>query len=364
MTGTSVDGLDLALIRVGSGGKISIIAADSLPLPAQLRNNLLVLGQAKNDDIDLLGVCDRELGHFTAEAIIAFLTKLDCDPKSIRGIGSHGQTIRHRPPGSTAAPFTLQIGDPNIIAELTQITTVADFRRRDMAAGGHGAPLVPRFHAELFADIPGACVINIGGISNVSLLGRDLTGFDTGPGNGLLDQWCQKHLSRPFDENGAWAASGAVNEDLLNTLLRDPFFSKQPPKSSGREYFNLDWLEASAYQHDLSPAAAKDVQATLAQLTATSIIRSLQTWGKNPSDLIICGGGRHNSDLMNRLTQAATMLQDHPNSIEPSEYWGIDGDAIEAAAFAWLAHRRLANLPGNVANVTGAEGERVLGAIF
>lgn len=365
ITGTSVDALDLALINVAADGEVDIVAAESAPISFELRQHLLALGQAENDNIDRLGACDRALGHATADAIQAFLAKSGYDATDIRAIGSHGQTVRHRPPGTTEDPFTLQIGDPNIIAEQTNITTVADFRRRDMAAGGHGAPLVPRFHAALFSSkVPDACVINIGGISNVSLLGAQLRGFDTGPGNGLLDQWCDKHLSEAYDKEGVWAAGGKVNEILLDILLADQFFSRPPPKSTGREYFNLAWLEQCAEGKNLSLAAAQDIQATLSQLTATSIARALQNWGGNLSALIICGGGRHNTDLMSRLRHAALMLSDAPHTIEPSEHWGVDGDAIEAAAFAWFAHRRLHHLPGNVAGVTGARGERVLGAIF
>ncbi len=365
ITGTSVDALDLALINVAADGEVDIVAAESAPISFELRRQLLALGQAENDNIDRLGACDRALGHATADAIQAFLAKSGYDATDIRAIGSHGQTVRHRPPGTTEDPFTLQIGDPNIIAEQTNITTVADFRRRDMAAGGHGAPLVPRFHAALFSSkVPDACVINIGGISNVSLLGAQLRGFDTGPGNGLLDQWCDKHLSEAYDKEGVWAAGGKVNEILLDILLADQFFSRPPPKSTGREYFNLAWLEQCAEGKNLSLAAAQDIQATLSQLTATSIARALQNWGGNLSALIICGGGRHNTDLMSRLRHAALMLSDAPHTIEPSEHWGVDGDAIEAAAFAWFAHRRLHHLPGNVAGVTGARGERVLGAIF
>nr|ADI16892.1 predicted molecular chaperone distantly related to hsp70-fold metalloproteases [uncultured gamma proteobacterium HF0010_16J05] len=371
MTGTSVDGLDLALIEVNTDGRVNILAADSTPLPETLRKDLLTLGQAIQpslatiNDIDLMGACDRNLGYVTAKAINTFLSNLNRNPKSIRGIGSHGQTIRHRPPGNQQSPFTLQIGDPNIIAELTQITTVADFRRRDMAAGGHGAPLVPRFHQALFSNhTSDACILNIGGISNVSLLGTNITGFDTGPGNGLMDQWCQQHLSSPFDKQGDWAAQGEVDEILLKTLLSDPYFSAPPPKSTGREYFNLQWLETRARQHNLSLAAAQDVQATLTQLTASSIVNALATWGNDPSALIICGGGRLNTDLVQRLKRTAEKLRAPPNFIEPSEHWGVDGDAVEAAAFAWLAHRRLNNLPGNAVGVTGADGERVLGAIY
>mgnify|MGYP001158218245 FL=1 len=364
MTGTSVDGLDLALIEV-SGDGTTIVAADTVPLPERLREDLLALSQPGDDDIDLLGTCDQGLGQFTATAITTFIQRLGYDKTNIRAIGSHGQTIRHRPPGSSSTAFTLQIGDPNVIAEITEITTVADFRRRDMASGGHGAPLVPRFHAELFGTkTPDACILNIGGISNVSLLNENLTGFDTGPGNGLLDQWCQQHMTTPYDASGAWAATGNVDTALLTALLADPFFSTKPPKSTGREYFNLRWLERIAQRHALPLTATHDIQATLAQLTATTIIDSLQSWGGELQALIVCGGGRLNDDLMRRLRKASIGLTYTPDLVEPSEYWNIDGDAIEAAAFAWLAHRRLENLPGNVPRVTGASGERVLGAIY
>lgn len=365
MTGTSVDGLDLALIEVGGSGAITIIAADTLPLPDPLRRDLLALSQPEDDDIDLLGTCDQGLGLFTATAINTFIERLGYASNSIRAIGSHGQTIRHRPPGTTSLPFTLQIGDPNVIAENTRITTVADFRRRDIAAGGHGAPLVPRFHAELFnATNADTCILNIGGISNVSLMSKNLTGFDTGPGNGLLDQWCQQHLALPYDSSGAWSAGGKVDNTLLEALLADPFFALQPPKSTGREYFNLDWLQKTADAHDLPLDAAQDIQATLTQLTATTVIESLKVWGGDIGTLVVCGGGRLNNDLMHRLRLAAAALAQTPDLIEPSEHWGVDGDAIEAAAFAWLAHRRLEHLPGNVPAVTGAAGERVLGAIY
>lgn len=365
MTGTSVDGLDLALIEVDGSGAITIVAADTLPLPDPLRRDLLALSQPEDDDIDLLGTCDQELGLFTATAINTFIERLGYASNSIRAIGSHGQTIRHRPPGTSSPPFTLQIGDPHVIAETTGITTVADFRRRDIAAGGHGAPLVPRFHAELFnATVGDTCILNIGGISNVSLLSKNLTGFDTGPGNALLDQWCQQHQGLPYDRSGAWSAGGQVDNTLLETLLADPYFALQPPKSTGREYFNLDWLSKTAGAHNLPLDAAQDIQATLTQLTATTIIESLKVWGGDIRTLVVCGGGRLNNDLVHRLRQAATRLAPTPDLIEPSEYWGVDGDAIEAAAFAWLAHRRLEHLPGNVPAVTGAAGERVLGAIY
>ena len=324
MTGTSVDGLDLALIEVDDSGAITIVAGATRPLPELLRRDLLALSQPEDDDIDLLGSCDQALGLFTATAVNAFIEGLGYASTGIRAIGSHGQTIRHRPPGTASLPFTLQIGDPHVIAENTGITTVADFRRRDIAAGGHGAPLVPRFHAELFnATGSDACILNIGGISNVSLIGKDLTGFDTGPGNALIDQWCQQHQRRPYDRSGAWSAGGKVDNTLLQALQADPYFALQPPKSTGREYFNIDWLGKTASAHGLQLDAAQDIQATLTELTATTVIESLKAWGGGIKTLVVCGGGRLNDDLMHRIRQAAARLTPIPSLIEPSEYWGL-----------------------------------------
>lgn len=355
ISGTSVDGLDIALIELADS--VRLIAADTTAFPEDLRRTLLELGQPGEDDLDQIGAVDAALGKFIGEAIKAFVETRGIEPSAITAIGSHGQTIRHRP--DARHPFTWQIGDANQIAEVTGITTVADFRRRDMAAGGQGAPLVPAFHEAVFrASDVSRVLVNVGGIGNLTWLPADqalpVTGFDSGPGNGMLDAWIETHQSRPFDEDGTWARSGQVIDSLLLGMLEDPYLARPPPKSTGRESFNLDWL--AGYTPEAHPPA--DVQRTLLEFTARTIIEAQQRWALPADQLIICGGGRRNGFLMERLTDLAGM------SVLASETLGWDGDGLEAAAFAWLAARRLDGLPGNVAAVTGAEGSRVLGAIY
>lgn len=355
ISGTSVDGLDLALLEIGQN--IRFVAAVTWPIPDQLRRRLLALGQEENDNLDELGSADVALGCFIAEAALAFLESEGVVPGEVRALGSHGQTVRHRP--DQEHPFTWQIGDPNLIAELTGITTVADFRRRDMAAGGQGAPLVPRFHEALFRQAnESMAILNVGGISNLSLLpadhDADIVGFDCGPGNALLDSWCQQHLGHSFDKDGAWAASGTVIESLLETLLADPYLGRPPPKSTGREHYNLRWLD----DHLTGSAKPEDVQRTLLEFTARSLSEALINWGDYCERLVVCGGGRLNAMLLARLRELSAV------TVETSEDRGYDGDAIEAAAFAWLAHCRLEMTTGSAGSVTGAQGDRVLGAVY
>lgn len=354
ISGTSVDGLDVALLEDGSPPRV--LAGHTYPLPDALRSSLLRLGQPGSDDLDTLGETDAALGRFIGLTIRAFLKDRRIDASEITAIGSHGQTVRHRP--TAAHPFTLQIGDPNTIAELTGITTVADFRRRDMAAGGQGAPLVPPFHQALFhAPQEDRAVLNIGGIANVTLLARDggraVTGFDTGPGNGLMDAWIAERRGLPFDTDGAWGRSGSVNRALLARLCADPYFAQAPPKSTGREYFNLEWLRARLQD----PPQDADVQATLRALTAETVRTALERWAPRPGRVLVCGGGRLNRELLAELRLRLSC------PVEPVEAVGVDGDSLEAAAFAWLAARTLSGLPGNEPAVTGANGYRVLGVI-
>ena len=376
MTGTSVDALDLALIEVSqpTGPKpsfneeVTVTHAQTVPLPEILRDALLACGQPDRSSVDLLGQCDGLLGSFIGESILQWLNTLDVEPASVTAIGSHGQTVRHRPPGATDQPFTLQIGDPNCIAELTGIDTVADFRRRDMAAAGQGAPLAPAFHRVLFNKLDGQpCILNIGGISNISPLRGHHGGYDTGPGNCLMDEWYAAHHTDDravrFDASGAWAASGKVNDALLTSLLKDPYFSLSPPKSTGREYFNRAWLKPHLEQCH-GEIAKQDVQATLAELTAITIADGICASLPDVSHVPVCGGGRLNMHVLERLKRALHARGRRQCVVEPTEYWGVDGDAIEAAAFAWLAYRRVYLLPGNLTQATGAEGPRVLGAIY
>ena len=350
ITGTSVDGLDIALIKI-TNDHTDILAAQTHSLPDDLRTDLIELGQADTVSLEHLGRCDVLLGSFIGEAVAKFMVQNKIHRDEIEAIGSHGQTVRHRPDNSPA--FTMQIGDPSRISEQTGITTVADFRRRDVAAGGQGAPLVPPFHRALFTgDLP--VILNIGGISNVSILNDQLLGFDTGPGNCLMDSWHEVHQHAQFDMDGEWAASGQVLPDLLMSLLTDSYFSRPPPKSTGREYFNLVWLQP----HLKSNYSPQDVQATLAELTAICTLQALTQNSVVASEIIVVGGGRLNLHLMMRLQALSVCL------VQPSEKSGFDGDAIEAAAFAWLAARCINQQSGNHPSVTGAAGFRVLGAVY
>jgi len=356
ITGTSVDGLDLALLEIDE--HIRFLRTETVPLETTLRDQLLALGQPGPDEIDRLGAADQQLGLAIGRGINRFLEAADIDGKDVAAIGSHGQTVRHRPDG--AAPFTMQIGDPNQITETTGIACVADFRRRDMAAGGQGAPLVPPFHAALFRVAAEHRVIaNIGGISNITVLSRDgsnpVSGFDTGPGNGLMDAWIDHCRSEPFDADGSWAASGHCDQSLLNQMLADPYLSRQPPKSTGREHYNLAWLTDRRGAFSTSNV---DVQATLLDFTASTLCAAIKRWAPNSQRLLVCGGGRNNKALMNRLASLA------PCPVETTDQHGVDGDGLEAAAFAWLAHRRLQGLSGNEPAVSGARGSRILGAVY
>lgn len=360
ISGTSVDGLDLALLEISN--TIDVTAATTVTLPGSLREALLSLGQPGKDDIDLLGRTDSQLGEFIGAAALEFITSQGLGPADVTAIGSHGQTVRHRPTGE--APFTLQIGDPNRIAETTGITTVADFRRRDIAAGGQGAPLVPPFHGALFrTPDENRAVLNLGGIGNFTLLPADaaapITGFDTGPGNALMDDWIAHAHNEPYDRHGEWAATGEVDDVLLQRLLSDPYLSVPPPKSTGREHFNLAWLTEQLGSHLADRKVSNaDVQATLCAFTAETVARALTTWGSGTERVLVCGGGRHNRTLLAAIAERVRC------PVETTDDHGVDGDSIEAAAFAWLAHQTLNGQCGNETAVTGARGPRVLGAIY
>ena len=356
ISGTSIDGIDLALVDIGS--TISIEATHTAPIPSALRTRLRDLALARRDGVAEVGRADAELGDLIGQSIVEFLAAERVDAETITAIGSHGQTIRHHPDETRG--FTVQIGDPSRIVEQTGITTVADFRRRDMAAAGEGAPLVPLFHQALLAHLEhDVVVLNIGGIANITGLwhsGR-INGFDTGPGNALMDAWTLAERQAPFDVNGDWARSGTSNGSFLEILMADDFIHRVPPKSTGKEHYNLDFIR----QHQDRWAGdidAADVQATLLDFTALSIAAAIERWGPRNASVIVCGGGRLNTTLLEALD--ATI----PGDVRPIEAHGYDGDAIEAAAFAWLAAQALAGKPGNAPDVTGANGERVLGAIY
>lgn len=354
MSGTSLDGLDIALIEQSPA--IRLIATHYIPMPDTLRAELLSLCASGPDELARSAIAQQHWVGLAAQGINQLLQQQQLHPQDIRAIGSHGQTVRHEPQRG----FTVQIGNPALLTELTGITVVSDFRSRDVAAGGQGAPLVPAFHEALFDQQPGnRAVLNVGGFSNLSLIeaSKPVTGFDCGPGNVLLDAWIQVQRAENFDRNGQWAASGHVDQPLLKTLLSDPFFVTQGPKSTGREVFNLQWLQQHLAAHEA--IAAENVQATLLELTALTIVESLQSAQRDTQELLVCGGGAHNATLMSRL--AALLPQTRVSS---TARYGVDPDWVEAMAFAWLAHCCLEGIPANRPSVTGARGLRVLGAIY
>ncbi len=355
MSGTSADGIDAALVQFPVEGGCRFVHGHTFDWQVRTRDALIALGQgAEPASLDALGQLDAEVGIAFAAAANGLLERAGIAHAQVRAIGSHGQTIRHRPTASPA--FTWQIGDANRIAELTGITTVADFRRRDVAAGGHGAPLMPAFHlAMLGSSGEDRAVLNLGGIANLSLLARDgsLRGFDTGPANALLDGWCQRHLGTAFDADGAFAASGRVDEALLARLLDDAWFALPPPKSTGREQFHLDWVDARL--GDTPPA---DVQATLLELTATTVTGALLAHLPGVRRLLACGGGVRNTLLLRRIAARLPGVE-----VVSSAAYGLDPDYMEAMGFAWLARETLAGRPGNLPSVSGARGPRILGAI-
>ncbi|MDB6062141.1 MAG: anhydro-N-acetylmuramic acid kinase [Verrucomicrobiaceae bacterium] len=361
MSGTSLDGIDAVLIDLTDQPRL--IAANTFAFPPELHTELLALCQPGADEIERLGRADRWLGIELGKAVNQLLAAAHVDPENVRAIGSHGQTVRHRPPISSATAdhsFTLQIGDPTSIVEATNITTIADFRRRDIAAGGQGAPLVPAFHRAVFSAVNSSAraIVNIGGIANISGLAqnRHTIGFDTGPGNTLLDNWIYRHHHLSFDGNGAWAASGKIIPDLLSKLLRDPYFALPMPKSTGREYFPLDWLDR---QLAGSHWPTEDVQATLLELTAQTIADGIAALPFPVAEVFICGGGAYNKQLMTRLEALL-----FPRTVATTAQLGIAPEWVEAAAFAWLAQQTLHGKPGNEPAATGAINYRVLGAIY
>ena len=355
ISGTSADGIDAALVRFAP--RMQVIAARTFAYPDDLRTRIVALARnAAAITLDDLGHLDTEIGECFAEAALALLRDAGVDASEVAALGSHGQTVCHRPGGPH--PFTLQIGDPNVIAERTGVVTAADFRRADVAAGGQGAPLLPALHAAVLADAAAPrAILNLGGIANVTLLvpGQPVIGFDTGPANCLLDAWSLRVRGTPRDEGGAWARSGRENAALLRRLLDDPYFALPPPKSTGREYFNLDWLD-TRLPAGIEPA---DVQATLLHLTARSVADALRAHAMEIREVYACGGGVHNGALMNAL---GAELPDA--KVDTTAALGLDPDFVEAIGFAWLARARLEHQPGNLPAVTGARGPRVLGAIY
>lgn len=351
MSGTSVDGVDAVAADFSDGG-VKTLGHVHVPFAAPLRGALQALMQSGTDEIERAGDASVSLVQVYADAVAALLAKTGLKPEQIAAIGAHGQTIRHRPERG----FTTQLNAPAHLSELTGITVVADFRSRDVAAGGQGAPLVPAFHAAVFQGDEPRAVVNIGGIANVTLLppkgsSEPVRGVDTGPGNTLLDAWCERNTGKPFDEGGAWGATGRVDAALLARMLAEPYFTKPAPKSTGRELFNLAWLDAVLAAHDGAAAvklSPEDVQATLVALTAQSIAQAV-----DGSAVFVCGGGVFNAGLMRGISSARSTAE-----------IGVDPMQVEALAFAWLARQCFNSEPGNMPAVTGAKGRRILGAVY
>jgi len=356
ISGTSADGIDTCLVRFEP--RCELVLGRTYLWDEPLRRRLIELGQGGDaTSLDELGRLDVQVAQAFAAAALALLSEAGVEPSQVLALGSHGQTVRHRPGGD--APFTWQMGDGNVIAERTGIATVADFRRRDVAAGGQGAPLMPAFHAALLHSTgEDRAVLNLGGIANLTLLPRtgEVRGFDTGPANALLDAWCERHTGHAYDQGGAFAASGQVDRALLRRLLDDPWFALPPPKSTGREQFHLHWLQSLLGGHAISPA---DVQATLLELSVVTIADALRATQPDTRRLLACGGGVHNPLLLGRVGEHLPGVV-----VESTDAHGLDPDYVEAMGFAWLARQTLAGLPGNVPSVSGASGARVLGVIY
>ncbi len=361
MSGTSLDGVDGVLADFANDSLI-VVAHVSAPLPPGLAQELLALNTPGVNELHRGALAANALVRIYANVVAQLLERSGVDKTAVIAIGAHGQTVRHQPQCFDGTGYTLQLNNPALLAELTGITVATDFRSRDVAAGGQGAPLVPAFHQSVFGK-PGETVatLNIGGISNLTVLGPamadDVIGFDCGPGNALMDAWCQHHLGLDFDADGAWAAAGHVSPDLLSALLAEPYFALPAPKSTGRDLFNPDWLAAKLdHFHALAPV---DVQATLTELTASSCASSLSRYGASSKILIVCGGGAFNGELMRRLQAHLPGIQ-----VDSSDAHGLPPLQVESAAFAWLAGQAVSRKTGNLKKVTGARGARILGAIY
>lgn len=360
MSGTSMDGVDGVLLDFSNAAP-AVLQYACAALPSELRAELGALNTAGHNELHRAALAANALTQVYARVVTQLLEQARLTAADIQAIGAHGQTVRHRPGEFDATGYTLQLNNPALLAELTHIDVVADFRSRDVAAGGQGAPLVPAFHQEVFArPEEGMAVLNIGGISNLSVLGasgRPLAGFDCGPGNALMDYWCQRHTGHLYDADGRWAASGQVNETFLKVLLAEPFLSKVPPKSTGRDLFNAAWL-GQHLQH-VPQILPVDVQATLTEFTARACAESVVCYANDSKKLIVCGGGALNGYLMQRLQVALPAV-----AVASSADYGLPPLQVEAAAFAWLARKTMRGETASLKSITGAHGSRILGAIY
>jgi anhydro-N-acetylmuramic acid kinase len=362
MSGTSLDGIDAVLAKIGSNGEATAVEAVSTPFAHELRKALFELQSPGPNELHREKQAGNALALAYAEAVLQLLKKTNLQSSDITAIGAHGQTIRHQPHLGDMA-YTHQTLNPALLAEKTGIDVIADFRSRDLAAGGHGAPLVPAFHAQQFIEDKNLAILNIGGIANLTLLPKngEVTGFDCGPGNMLMDAWIHEDQGNAFDENGAWALQGKANEALLAKMLSDPFFAKTPPKSTGRDDFHLHWLQEKMGNENY---LSEDVQATLLHLTVHSALDALARHSPLTQKLIVCGGGARNTALMNLFKTKAADFFNKPLEIITSDAAGIDPQLVEGLAFAWLAWVHKEKRPANLPAVTGAKGPRILGACY
>lgn len=365
MSGTSLDGVDVVLTEIDLPEKFTLLAAQTYPIPIDLKTALLNLSQKEQaNELDIYAQLDVRMGQLFAQCCQAIMLEKHISPQQVYAIGSHGQTLRHYP--NAKYPTTLQIGDANIIAQKTQVTTIADFRRRDIAAGGQGAPLVPPFHQAFFSDKKkNRVILNIGGIANITFLPAlehvtqtEVIGYDTGPGNGLMDNWCSELLNCAYDDAGKLSATGQINKELLALLLNDPYFSQAYPKSTGREYFSIQWLKHQLKKTD-NKNTPVDILATLLELSCQSIANEINKLKPHVDEVLVCGGGTKNQRLMQRL---AELLAE--KSVQTTASCGLHPDWVEASAFSWLAQQTLNGLTANLPSVTGAEKKVILGAIW
>jgi len=358
MSGTSLDGIDAALVEITQTGRLQLLNKHFHPYARSLQKELFDVSQSRDVELEKLAALDQTLGKLYGELCLTLLQKHGCNAKDIQAIGCHGQTIRHKPRPSA---FSLQIGDAHFVSEITGITTVADFRRRDIAAGGEGAPLVPAFHQDVFVDKGRSRqILNLGGIANLTVLfnnPEESFGFDLGPANALSNEWVEKHWQISYDKDGAIARSGTIQKSLLDKWLSLEYFDKAPPKSTGRELFNLANIEQIT--PDINDFKKEDVLATLIELTAVSVTQGIKIWGHSEGELFLCGGGAYNSYLVERIQRQLTTIK-----LKQTDELGIPADMVEACAFAWLAYRTMNGLTGSLASATGAKSARVLGAIF
>ena len=357
MSGTSMDGLDLVLVDFEQQ-RPALIYHNYTPYPVELRENLQHAARNEATTVSTSCKLDTQLGQFYAQQINSFMDRNNINHDQVAAIGSHGQTIRHSVEGRF--PFTLQIGDPNIITALTGVNVVADFRRRDLAVGGQGAPLAPAFHHEVFrSDLTNRVIINIGGIANITLLAANpsipVQGFDTGPGNTLMDHLSKLYLNRNYDENGSLASRGKIHQETLQNMLSEPYFKKKPPKSTGTDYFSPVWTA----QFQLQSLQPEDAMCTLLELTAMSIASGIKMFDTQPDECFVCGGGAHNRYLFKRLQHHL-----NPTKVHTTERLGIHPDWVEATAFAWLARQTMHFLPGNLPSVTNAKKSTILGGLY